>query len=102
MKALLVTEPFKYELTDVDVPPVGEGQVLVGVGACGICGSDLDIIEGSRPMEVTAYPVILGHEFSGEVAEVGKKVKDLKAGDKVAVDTVVRCDKDTLCIAVQV
>jgi D-arabinose 1-dehydrogenase-like Zn-dependent alcohol dehydrogenase len=91
MKAFLVTEPHRFGLTEVPVPPISSDHVLVRVGACGICGSDLDILEGSRPMEVTAYPVILGHEFSGEVTEVGSEVKGLRAGDKVAIDTIVRC-----------
>src|SRR5262245_27893273 len=97
MKAFLVTEPHQFGLTDVAMPSVGSGQVLIRVGACGICGSDLDILEGSRPMEVTAYPVILGHEFSGEVAEIGDGVKDLKPGDKVAIDTIVRRDNCRNC-----
>ena len=97
MKAFLVTEPHKFGLIEVAIPSVNSDQVLVRVGACGICGSDIDILEGFRPMEVTAYPVILGHEFSGEVAEVGAEVRGLKAGDKVAIDTVVRCETCRNC-----
>jgi 2-desacetyl-2-hydroxyethyl bacteriochlorophyllide A dehydrogenase len=91
MKAMLVREPNRYELSDVPVPRIASGEALVRVEACGICGTDIDIIEGNRPMEVTAYPVILGHEFSGEVVEVGSEVKEVRPGDKVAVDTVIRC-----------
>ena len=97
MKAFLVTEPHKFRLADVAMPSGSRDHVIVRVGACGICGSDLDIMEGSRPMEVTAYPVILGHEFSGEVVEVGDGVEGLKIGDKVAIDTVVRCDSCRNC-----
>jgi L-iditol 2-dehydrogenase len=97
MKAFVVTAPFKFELTDVSMPTIGSDQVLVRVGACGICGSDLDILRGTRPMEVTAYPVILGHEFSGEIVELGSAVEGLEPGDKVAIDTIVRCNSCKHC-----
>jgi 2-desacetyl-2-hydroxyethyl bacteriochlorophyllide A dehydrogenase len=63
----------------------------------GICGSDIDIIEGTRPMEVTAYPVVLGHEFSGEIVELGRDVRGLRPNQKVAVDTIVRCQTCAHC-----
>jgi L-iditol 2-dehydrogenase len=97
MKAFVVAEPFKFELADVSMPTVGSDEVLVRVGACGICGSDLDILKGTRPMEVTAYPVILGHEFSGEIVELGSGVEGLKPGDKVAIDTIVGCNSCKHC-----
>ena len=49
-------------------------------------------------MEVTSYPVILGHEFSGEVMEMGPDVRGFKRGQKVAIDTVVRCDHCRNCL----
>ena len=97
MKAYLVTEPHKSELVDIEEPKLASDEVLVRVGACGICGSDLDIIEGTRPMETTAYPVVLGHEFSGEVVELGREVRGLRRGQKVAVDTIVRCQSCSYC-----
>ena len=97
MKAFVVTEPHSYGLTAVPEPALGRDELLLKVGACGICGSDLDIMDGVRPMEVTRYPVILGHEFSGEVREVGPEVVGFKPGDRVAVDTVVRCDECRNC-----
>lgn len=97
MKAFLVSKPHDYGLADVELPRPGKDEVLVRVGACGICGSDIDIIEGTRPMEVTAYPVILGHEFSGEVVETGSEAKHLMPGDRVAVDTRVSCRRCPNC-----
>jgi 2-desacetyl-2-hydroxyethyl bacteriochlorophyllide A dehydrogenase len=97
MKAFLVHEPGRFGLIDVSEPSVGQDEVLVQVRACGICGSDLDILEGVRPKEVTAYPVIAGHEFSGEVVEFGPEVRGLKKGDKVAIDTLVRCNSCRNC-----
>lgn len=97
MKAFLVNAPHQYALTDVPLPTAASDEALVRVGACGICGSDVDILDGSRPMEVTKYPVIIGHEFSGEIVEVGSEVTNLKPGDRVAVDTVVRCQTCRNC-----
>lgn len=97
MKALLVEKPHQYGLVDIPIPAVGADELLLRVAACGICGSDLDLLEGTRPMQVTAYPVILGHEFSGQVEEVGSAVKGYKRGDRVAVDTIVRCESCRNC-----
>src|SRR5579872_2104438 len=97
MKAFVVSAPHKFELADIPAPLPEKDQVLVRVGACGICGSDIDIIEGTRPMEVTAYPVVLGHEFSGEVVAHGKDVHTLRLNQKVAIDTIVRCQTCANC-----
>jgi L-iditol 2-dehydrogenase len=73
---------------EVPDPRPGTNGVLIGVRDCGICGSDLAILEGrhnSKP------PVILGHELSGEVKEVADGVKGLKVGDHVVVDPNVNC-----------
>ena len=98
MKAFFVKQPHEFRLIDSEIPRLAPHDVLVRVGACGICGSDLDIIEGSRPMEVTAYPLIAGHEFAGRVEEVGSAVGDLRPGDKVAVDTIVGCGRCRNCL----
>jgi L-iditol 2-dehydrogenase len=98
MQAFLATRPHKYGLVEVDIPSLRGEDVLVRVEACGICGSDLDILKGLRPMEATTYPVILGHEFSGEIVEVGSAVRSLKLGDGVAIDTIVRCGACRNCL----
>jgi 2-desacetyl-2-hydroxyethyl bacteriochlorophyllide A dehydrogenase len=97
MKAFIVTAPRRFGLADIPEPRPANDEILVRVAACGICGSDLDIIEGTRPMEVTAYPVVLGHEFAGEVFELGREVRGLRPGQKVAVDTIVRCQTCPHC-----
>lgn len=69
-------------------PEVGPGQVLVRVRACGVCGTDRHIYEGEFP----ATPgVVLGHEYAGEVVEVGPGVSDLVPGQRVAVDPNIAC-----------
>jgi len=97
MKAFVAHAPRSYELTEVPLPSIEKDELLLKVAACGICGSDIDLLEGSRPMEVTAYPVILGHEFSGRVMEKGPDVRGFQNGQKVAIDTVVRCDHCRNC-----
>src|SRR6266481_2168850 len=65
-----------------------EGTLLVRVGACGVCGSDLHIVDWELGAErmVARLPVILGHEPAGEVVEVGARVTVLKVGHGVALD----------------
>jgi len=66
--------------TDVEIPSVGDGKVLIKVSACGVCHTDLHTIEGEiRPQ----LPIIPGHEIVGEVVEVGKGVKGIKTGDRL-------------------
>lgn len=87
MKALVQYEygAKKIELRDVPVPAVGDDDVLIEVKAAGLCGSDLSFYEG-RMESILRPPVVLGHEFSGVVAEVGKNVTKWKVGDRVVSD----------------
>ena len=62
---------------EVELDPPGEGEVLVKVGGAGLCHSDLSLINGDRPRPV---PIVLGHEGSGEIVEVGAGVHDVKVG----------------------
>ena len=80
LKNLLVVE-------EVERPVPGEGEVLIKVEACGVCHSDLHIIEGDWKQfgGITKIPLIPGHEIAGRVAEAGSGVRDLKVGDRVGV-----------------
>jgi len=79
----------KLELEEVNVPQITKSdQVLVEVKACGICGTDLKIVEGGHPANDNT---ILGHEFAGMIREVGESVQDLKIGDKVVADPNEKC-----------
>ena len=75
-------------MIDAPVPAPGESTLLVRVGACGVCGSDLHIVDWELGAErmVARLPVILGHEPAGEVVEVGACVANFKVGDRVALD----------------
>lgn len=85
------------QMEDVQIPEPKEDEVLIKVGACGVCGSDIHSIEVKKDGYMvynchTRLPVILGHEFSGEIAEVGKKLKgQYQVGDIIAVEQIHYC-----------
>ena len=85
MRAAVCTEPGKIEIQDIDTPKPEGNQVLVEVKACAICKSDVAGYHGTHPL--MECPVILGHECSGIVAEVGPHVTRVKVGQRVAVET---------------
>ena len=89
MKALLLTEYKKLELTDVPVPEVGPRDVLIQVRACGICGSDIHGYDGSTGRRIP--PLVMGHEAAGVVSQVGSEVDDLEVGARVTFDSTVSC-----------
>ena len=91
MKAFHVEAPHQFALIDVPLPQISEDEVLVRVGANGICGSDLDVLEGIRPDFCTRYPCVLGHEFAGVIAECGGAARHFRPGDKVVIDPILHC-----------
>lgn len=96
MKAIVVEQPGVYSFTEVKDPYPGERQLVVRVHACGICGTDLHIADGE--FAPTPYPIIPGHEFSGEVVEVGEGVREsLEVGTRVAVDPSLFCGECGAC-----
>jgi L-iditol 2-dehydrogenase len=84
--------PGSFEVKEVDTPSVGDGDVLVQVKASGVCGADVLLYEwtyrGRFPVET---PIVLGHEGSGIITELGRNVKGLKAGDRVTVESIIGC-----------
>ncbi|MCD8516405.1 MAG: zinc-dependent alcohol dehydrogenase family protein [Burkholderiaceae bacterium] len=83
------------EVTEVELDPPGFAEVLVKMKASGLCHSDLSVINGDRPR---AMPIVLGHEASGEVVEVGDGVTDLKPGDHVVMVFVPSCGQCEPCM----
>ena len=73
---------------EIDLQGPGPGEVLVKIGAAGLCHSDLSVIDGNRPRPT---PMVLGHEAAGIVEELGRDVTDLKPGDHVALVFVPSC-----------
>jgi L-iditol 2-dehydrogenase len=88
MQAAVLYAPGDLRSEEVPVPVIGPGEVLLEVAACGVCGSDLDraLVKGSHRV-----PLILGHEFSGHVREVGPGVDDSWVGALVTVPPLIPC-----------
>ena len=95
MKALLLTEPSRLSVAEVDDPAVGPGDVLVRVAACGICGSDVHGFDGSSGRRIP--PLVMGHEAAGTVESVGPGVTDFAPGDRVTFDSTVSCGDCHFC-----
>lgn len=95
MKALVLTEYLHLEYADVPNPEPGPDEVLIAVRACGICGSDVHGLDGStgrrRP------PIIMGHEASGVIAEVGDGVTKWREGERVTFDSTIYCGECRYC-----
>ncbi len=73
-------------IEDKSIPEVKPDEVLIKVRACGICGTDIHIFDGSEGAAPTPSGTVLGHEFAGEVVRCGDKVEGISAGDRVCVD----------------
>ena len=84
------------EVAELELAPPGEGELLVRVGAAGLCHSDLSVIDGSRPR---VMPMVLGHEAAGEVVEVGPHTEGFAAGDHVVMAFVPACGRCEPCRA---
>jgi L-iditol 2-dehydrogenase len=95
MKALLLREYKKLEITDFPLPSVGPEEVLIRVKACGICGSDVHGYDGRTGRRIP--PLIMGHEASGIVEEVGSEVRQFRRGERVTFDSTVYCGKCSYC-----
>ncbi|GKX29664.1 zinc-binding alcohol dehydrogenase [Vallitalea longa] len=106
MRAALWYDKNDIRVEEVEEPKVTNGNVKIKVKWCGICGSDLhEYLAGPifipvgepHPLSHNTAPVVLGHEFSGEVVETGEGVTDLKVGDRVAVEPMVVCGECAAC-----
>ncbi|MDX6369141.1 MAG: L-iditol 2-dehydrogenase [Gaiellaceae bacterium] len=93
MKALVFEEPRNAVVSDVDMPAITADEVLVRSRNVGICHSDFELYEGRYIIPV-AYPIIPGHEWAGEIAEVGGDVATLRPGDRVVGECVVNNGDD--------
>jgi 2-desacetyl-2-hydroxyethyl bacteriochlorophyllide A dehydrogenase len=94
MKAVVFPEVGAIEVTSVADPAPGPRDVVVDVAACGICGTDLHILQGEFAPEL---PIVPGHEFAGEVVAVGEDVSGLAIGDTVAADPTLACGECFQC-----
>ena len=97
MRAAFFVEKERFELREIDRPTAGPGQVVVRDMVCGVCGTDVHIFHGEPGSADVEPPVVLGHEYSGVVEEVGEGVTSLKPGDHVTVDPNIYCGKCVYC-----
>ena len=95
MKALVYSDWGVLRVMDVPMPLVGEGEVLVRVEACGICGSELETFKSRSPRRTP--PLILGHEFCGVIEGPGKPDAQLAKGRKVIANSIISCGKCHSC-----
>ena len=93
MKALVFEEPRRAVVRDFDMPTIAADEVLVRSRNVGICHSDFELYEGRYIIPVS-YPIIPGHEWAGEIAEVGRDVTTLRSGDRVVGECVVNNGDD--------
>lgn len=90
-----VYEPFKVHFLQKPVRELAPDEVLVKVHSSAICGSDLHIARGLHPS--APLPVTIGHEFSGDIVEIGSEVTKAKVGQRVTVEPCITCGKCDAC-----
>ena len=88
-----VRQPLKIE--DLEIPEVRDEDVLIKVAACGVCHTDLKVIEGRNRF---VPPTILGHEVAGTLEQVGAHCKDFKVGDRVIIGMRYKCGRCRYCL----
>ncbi|MDN5216829.1 alcohol dehydrogenase catalytic domain-containing protein [Fulvivirgaceae bacterium BMA12] len=97
MRQAVMTKPGKIEFGEVPEPgQVNKHEIKLKIRKIGVCGSDIHVYHGKHPF--TSYPVIQGHEYSGEVVEVGELVKKVKPGDKATARPQQVCGKCPPCL----
>ncbi|WP_209125152.1 zinc-binding dehydrogenase [Alkalihalobacillus sp. BA299] len=94
MKAGLYQGAKQLEVAEVPLPSIKNREALVKVSYAGICGTDMMIYSGLHPR--AAAPLIMGHEFSGSITQIGPDEK-LKVGDRVAINPLIHCGKCVTC-----
>ncbi len=104
MKAVIKTKRAPgADFMDIPIPVPGEGEVLVKVKATSICGTDVHIYTWDpwAQNRIKNIPQVLGHEFAGEVIEVGPQVKRIKTGDTISAETHIPCGACIQCLTGQ-
>lgn len=94
MKALVFYGPKDLKVKEVEIPQISDNDILVKVAFCGVCGTDNRIYQGTKKIKA---PRIIGHEFSGVVAEIGKDVNEYNLGERVCVYPMIHCGECYAC-----
>lgn len=95
MKAITINNPYEIALKELPMPEPAEGEALLKVLYCGICGADVASYTGNQPF--TTYPRIPGHEFSAQIVSVPQNNRGLKAGDVVTCNPYFNCGHCYAC-----
>ncbi len=95
MKAIEITKPFEIKIIDKEKPIINDGEALLKVLYCGICGADVASFTGNQPF--TTYPRIPGHEFSAQIVEIPENDRGLKKGDVVTCNPYFNCGECYSC-----
>lgn len=96
MKAAVIDQVNSIHLQDREIPQISEGEALIKVRYCGICGSDLHVLHGQHP--TATFPVVPGHEFVGELVEAnGEGAEQLEPGDMVVAQPFFSCGNCEPC-----
>jgi L-iditol 2-dehydrogenase len=93
MKAAIIKKPGQIAVEEVPTPVAGEGEVLLKVEACALCGTDQRVLSGEKHVDVP----IVGHEITGIAVEIGAGVKGVKKSNKYVVQTVIGCGQCPMC-----
>lgn len=94
MKAASLFGVGDLRIVEKNVPEISEDEVLIQVGACGICGTDIHFFKGEWKVNT---PLVLGHEFSGIVVQTGSRVTTVRSGDRVVAEPNIVCGKCKYC-----
>ncbi|AHY48310.1 Threonine dehydrogenase and related Zn-dependent dehydrogenase (plasmid) [Rubrobacter radiotolerans] len=97
MLAAVFRGPGDLDVTEIETPEAGPGEVVVRVGANTVCGTDVRILRGEKTRGVEP-PVVLGHELAGHIAEVGRGVEGYEVGAPVAMYPLLQCGRCFYCL----
>lgn len=96
MKAAVLQAPNALALASIATPEAGPGELVLKMRAATVCGTDLRILTGKKTKGVR-FPSVIGHEFAGEIVQVGEGVTAFRTGERVCVDPVVPCRACAYC-----
>jgi 2-desacetyl-2-hydroxyethyl bacteriochlorophyllide A dehydrogenase len=95
VRAVLLSAPDRFSVERLDDPTPADHEVVVAPSGCGVCGTDLHLIDGELPDAI--YPIVPGHELAGTVVATGRDVRGVREGDRVAVEPKVFCGDCHFC-----
>ena len=95
----MIERPGEVALREIEPPVCGPDDVVVRSRAAGVCRTDLEVLKGELDPRWVRYPCVPGHEWSGEVAEVGSRVEGIARGDRVVCEGMIPCGRCRRCAA---